>query len=312
MLFALPILNSASRRFDEYHRLAVAEIDRAAGSRITVWRFGNPRGSGVEHQKLRPKQLIAADEQDEQAWAEEIRAGTVREHWSKQMLEARVALKIKKEDVPCIAFFTCTPSLRRVGMLRISPAWYESDAGWGWFCSRFCTWLRRSSVRELANLSPKAKNLPDGLRERLRYLRIRPIRNIDLIKTDSELIETMLKDPLDKQELAFLQGLADHAFGRVEVVIRRRRPVLDPPPRWDGHWKVWNDVATRPDRALVPVERGKQDLRLVRLIDMFRAVRNGVVRVQFMHGLPAELWVRDEMAFNDWRLVWRRGNGAGS
>lgn len=149
MLYGLLVSDSASRALGEYFRLAILELGRAAGTHILLRSIGNPAESDPVYRSLRSPALCEQDALEAKAWAEIRAAGSESFHCSGQMMEAAERFELSPDDIPCIAFFTRT-GMRPIGLLRISPSSYDSDASWRSVNHCFRAWLGREDVKRVA------------------------------------------------------------------------------------------------------------------------------------------------------------------
>jgi hypothetical protein len=149
MLFGFVVVDSSSRRFDEYFRAGILEIDRAGGPHVEFGTIGSSAESGPVHKSLCSPELREQEERDARAWGKIRASGGEDFYRSEQVMAAADQCGLRPEDVPCIAWFNRTDT-RPFAILRISLSWFDSDASWRVFNRSFREWLQRDDVTLLA------------------------------------------------------------------------------------------------------------------------------------------------------------------
>lgn len=150
MLYAIPVLDSASYRFDGYYRLAFHEIDRAASTHFVFQRIGNPDHSGRVHKSMRSQELVRQDARDAKRWLRDVRGSADEDSIRMEQMETATEIfHLSSDDKPCFVFLPETGT-EPVGILHVAPCWYVSDSSWRVFIRCLLDWLQRDDVRRLA------------------------------------------------------------------------------------------------------------------------------------------------------------------
>ncbi|MCK4415099.1 MAG: hypothetical protein KAY32_16325 [Candidatus Eisenbacteria sp.] len=149
MLGAIPFLDGATYSFDDYYRRSFEQIAKAAGHHILFQRTGNPRFSDRLYMEMRTPELAKEDSRLRKQWEREFSTPEAEEHQRvSQSLEWLEKFDLRMQDLPCFVFIT--QEGRRVGLLRMTHRWYESESSWRIFLRCFCAWLEGKDVRKVA------------------------------------------------------------------------------------------------------------------------------------------------------------------